>query len=1488
MKKVHYLFGIMLLMAGYSTNVCAQVSNDNEDEVYKVERPQAKDFVPGQVLFKLKDGQRAQVRRAGAQTTAGISSLDKVLKEYAVQEMEQLLPNAKVKGTPRRAKAYNGQTIVERDLTQLYKVTLPEEKAMQVMEMVEQLKALDEVEFAEPNYKMYIMADDHIADSYKTNPYVNQQWGLDAYGVKELWNKKIVNPERPVIAILDTGVDLTHPDLKDNLWTNTVESEGEAGYDNDGNGFKGDVHGWDFVNNSPNIRDNNMHGTHVAGIAAACNNGVGIIGANPQALIMPITVMQSDGTGDMATIIEGIDYAAQNGATVINMSLGSYTNSRALRQALERAYHSAVIVASAGNDGKPIELACGKMPCPAPCFPAAYTFVLGVMATAEGGGYAGFTNFDCNGPNFSESATTLQDPDGFNYELKAPGTNILSTIPGGKYKELQGTSMAAPLVAGAISALMMVKQYDTQEMLWGDLTHTDNIAQAYNLESHPADLELVKVQIKDRKELADETEEDYGGDNEVDAGETIDIYPVLRTTFGAANNIKIKLETGEFEDPNIVEILSGTVDFGINLSSYGRGVCLNPLKIKVPSNIADNRHVVLKLTATCDDLTDAFEKEFTIVVTNMVKIGGIINENRTLTADHIYYVTENIGVPEGVTLTIEPGTRLEFKEGMGISSSGRLIANGTPKKPIIFTGHNGALWANIASHESIGERQYPQYLYTNENKTLFTLLPTEQTPTRFSFDQYRKYFYYNSIIQDNPGKCFHLGDYVEEFYDKMWGYYGKPDFTAKQHLLTDVNYLTEAVLKLLADFTTYCESISSNYVEEWSEGLSSSDVMIDMCYWYIYDNPRDTLSYCKLDGYSTLYLWNNKPFLKDCIISPREPGNGWGAFRQIEGLRCNILDYQAMSYISPTTVILSDGQESFKHCNIVNNDLGYFYDDGSGIMEYTALNNSNYFNNTQKCIISGDYYDKPYLIGIYSRTPKTVGTNNPSYLGSSREDVIRPLVYEIGNGPSTYGSVDLSNMPNRPYAEAHGIVWKVVVNGKDAQDEYEDLAPLGVGKHKFEVYFNRPMNKAVAPQIYFGVREPYTQNVVAEDGEGFGWNADGTIYTAYVTINGRTNSDGINRIYVYGAQDNEYFEIPYEKTRFNIQINAAGSMATGFAAEAGMGRVNLTWNNSENDFADAMGFNIYRYGDEYEKTLPAGYYNGYKPTEWDKGTYYDERTVMIADTVRLNTEILDIETKTYTDYNVVPGQNYYYYYKVLSTDLQEYDVSNVVHAKPLTSTLGDANGSGVVDVADVITTVNHAAGMEPKPFIFEAADMNADKCIDILDVIGIIQKILNPNAAPAMISVESMAVYTIEDGVLYVETPIALAGVQVQVNNTADSQYQVAEDLDGFEHTSAWLSDNDMLFLAYNMNGKTLTEGKHALLIIGDGDVTNLRLSDTQGHNVPVEFGGQTTGVDAMGSKVQTQKGIYDLQGRKLSPFNSHLSTLKKGVYIINGEKVVK
>ena len=552
----------------------------------------------------------------------------------------------------------------------------------------------DEVEFAEPNYRLYTL-DDVICNGYAGNPLVNNQWYLSAYGVNQLWTKPIVNNARPVIAILDTGVDITHPDLVDNIWTNEHETNGEEGYDNDNNGFKNDLHGWDFINQTGNIRDFNMHGTHVAGIAAASNNGLGIIGANPLAYIMPVTVMQSDGTGDVATIIRGIDYAIANGATVLNFSLGTYANSSALRQALERAYQSAVIVAAAGNDGMQILPICNPLKPYGPMFPAAYSFVLGVQATTQVGGLAGFSNYDCDGPNYS-SSSTYQDPDGFNYELKAPGVNMLSTVPGGNYKVLNGTSMAVPLVAGAISALKMVKEYNSQEILWGDLLHTDNIAQAYNMSQRPAELDLMRIMYRERKELSEETEEDYSGDGRIDAGETISLYPVIRTTFGEASNIKMHLEMGdEYEDPDVVEILTGEVDFGMHLDAYGKGVSMNPLQLKVADNVANGRHIKMKIVVTCDESNVTYEGHFTMVVDNMIKLSGMITEDMTLSADHEYLISSNLGIPSGVTLTIEPGTVLRFNANTGISSSGTLIADGTPETPIIMMPNGSGTWNGV-------------------------------------------------------------------------------------------------------------------------------------------------------------------------------------------------------------------------------------------------------------------------------------------------------------------------------------------------------------------------------------------------------------------------------------------------------------------------------------------------------------------------------------------------------------------------------------------------------------------------------------------------------------------------------------------------------------------------------------------------------------------------------------------------------------------------
>jgi subtilisin family serine protease len=154
-----------------------------------------------------------------------------------------------------------------------------------------------------------------------------------------------------VIAVLDSGVDYNHPDLFDNMWTNSGEIAGN-GLDDDGNGKIDDVRGWDFVDNDNDPMDSDDHGTHVAGTAAAVgNNNIGIAGVSWTAKIMPLRFLDAFGSGSVADGIDAIDYAIDKGADIINASYGSYTFSAAERDAISRARTAGILfVAAAGND----------------------------------------------------------------------------------------------------------------------------------------------------------------------------------------------------------------------------------------------------------------------------------------------------------------------------------------------------------------------------------------------------------------------------------------------------------------------------------------------------------------------------------------------------------------------------------------------------------------------------------------------------------------------------------------------------------------------------------------------------------------------------------------------------------------------------------------------------------------------------------------------------------------------------------------------------------------------------------------------------------------------------------------------------------------------------------------------------------------------------------------------------------------------------------
>ena len=253
-------------------------------------------------------------------------------------------------------------------------------------------------------------------------------WGNDLVNAPESWARGYTG-QGVVVAVVDTGVDYNHVDLNDNIWVNTREIAGN-GIDDDGNGYIDDVRGWDFVDRDNSPLDGGSHGTHVAGTIAAENNGLGVTGVAYNARIMAVRVLGPNG-GTYQDVASGIRYAANNGANVINLSLGG-GYSADIESAIQYASsRGSIVVMAAGNDG------LSKPGNPARI---ATQYGLSVGAVDINRNIASFSNR-------AGSDSALQ-------HIVAPGVNVYSTTPGNTYRFLNGTSMATPHVAGVIALML--------------------------------------------------------------------------------------------------------------------------------------------------------------------------------------------------------------------------------------------------------------------------------------------------------------------------------------------------------------------------------------------------------------------------------------------------------------------------------------------------------------------------------------------------------------------------------------------------------------------------------------------------------------------------------------------------------------------------------------------------------------------------------------------------------------------------------------------------------------------------------------------------------------------------------------------------------------------------------------------------------------------------------------------------------------------------
>jgi thermitase len=395
------------------------------------------EHVPGEIIVKFKDGKQKSFFQNKSMSSLGIQGHRDLKLSYAKLSVLKVEDKASIES------------------------------------VIATLNKNPDIEYAEPNFIYRVNPIKENLSSIKRVPHspftdftaatpddpsFGQLWGLRNTGSNEpqgsagvegsdvnalkAWD--LTKGSKAVkIAVIDTGVDYNHPDLKENMWTNTAEANGVAGVDDDGNGFIDDIHGYDFANNDSNPMDGNGHGTHCSGtIGAVHNNRIGVAGVMSDVSIVAIKFLGDEGSGSLEGAIKSIDYATKLNVDLMSNSWGGGGRSVALLEAIQRASAQGIIfTAAAGNSASNNDTN--------PSYPASYD-VPNIVSVAATTAQNSLASFSCFGRN--------------SVHIGAPGHHILSTIQGGKYDVYSGTSMATPHVSGVLG-LLLAKE--------GRLSHAD-------------------------------------------------------------------------------------------------------------------------------------------------------------------------------------------------------------------------------------------------------------------------------------------------------------------------------------------------------------------------------------------------------------------------------------------------------------------------------------------------------------------------------------------------------------------------------------------------------------------------------------------------------------------------------------------------------------------------------------------------------------------------------------------------------------------------------------------------------------------------------------------------------------------------------------------------------------------------------------------------------------------------------------------------------
>ena len=1108
------------------------------------------EITPGKVLFSVLS------YHAEGEESAYLDDESDICDEYDLKDVEFIL----------ETKAEN---TAEKDGMTPYKTFYEATTSEDVWATVDKLSDNENILSAEPDFVWEKTDTTTVA---ATDEEINAETHFPCMDVTGVWKdcfdpaKKEAPGKGTVVAVIDTGVDYTHKDLADNIWVNEGEIPGN-GIDDDGNGYVDDVHGVDFVEGDSDPMDEHGHGTHVAGIIAMTPGNGGGVGVAYGAKIMCVRAGQANGSFASTDIAKAIKYAADNGADVINMSFGGTGRSYLVESALQDAFPSCVLVAAAGNDGLPTTDAkqAGYL-FTEDIYPAGYKYVIGVMATDNNKSLAYFSNWD-----FKEGS-------GCEYEMAAPGVGIYSTLPGNRYACWSGTSMATPNVAAA-AAILRSKYTDkskyssryimgqlcsaTTSRAYGFRSYPElNIRDSLTRQAHP-NLTLDEVYTLDYQDVSSAN----NGDGIAQPGETIDMGVAVWNRWGAATDVTVKVDA--ISDGGVANKYVEFINDEVKLSDVGTFASVNngftytdekltgisnPIRFKIKEGTPNDIQITFNFTITAKNGLD--EKDtvvytikpkptYTLTVQNGIALSGIINEDMTLTNDKLWILENNVLIPEGVTVTVEPGTRIQFwsadpNNKYGASANvylqveGRFIAEGTEEQPI---------------------EMYPGKGFEDNAVTI----------TGTKNDNYYK----DSGLLDD--------DYVEKY------------ASLKYVNIYNANYTSYSALKgrpfnvTIIDHCNFMYNCSFSFGTLYAKSIANSHFSNMSMKYQNYGIEANDITTTLFDNYDNQRVYPYDLFEKNVA-----------------------LNYHGKKDEEPSIRVGA----SVRHYNL--------------LFANNAILNSFYLNN----------YDNIRAIGSFDASDnRTTFDISGNYWGTTNPDLVKVQCYDAD------WNVSKNDLIQEPYltldddmSEIYPFVTEAYLTDKDG-NRIDKVS--GAQTVKMHVKFNRDMASDVQPMVTYGGSEPYTDFAVSGDwANAREWVSEFKI-DPYIDL-------GAMYIRVKGAAaaDDKWLVTGTDWGRFKFEITNSSAQSMSLTGEGQLGKNFLSW--MQDDYDTLAGYNIYR----------ATKYDADKKPEKQNFT-------------RVNKSVLNADELSFIDENVRAGTDYYYYFTVVDTDLNESKASNVISCCPL-------------------------------------------------------------------------------------------------------------------------------------------------------------------------------------------------------------------------------